>query len=162
MAHLIRTVNPRSNPRYVVILKHLQVGPSLRCTSLGCNSHGRPRTKKPEPSQKNIIVRPLGVETPLEGFFSQYPNFQSQPSNSPVVEFDRLCDTYDWERGDAERDAARKAFQYAMKMEFDDLYGSDEKDINNWHKLCYVLKIDPAPNTLWKCRSVSCWLSEPP
>ena len=42
-----------------------------------------------------------------------------------------------------------------MKKEFDDLYGSDEKDINNWHKLCYVLKIDPAPDTLWKCRAVS-------
>ncbi len=123
---------------------------------LGCNSFGRPRTKKPPPSQKNIIVRPLGVETPLEGFFSQYSNFQSQPSNSPVVEFDRLCKTYDWERNDPERKAAREDFQFAMKMEFNDLYGSDEKDIENWHKLCYVLRIDPAPDTLQKCRTVSC------
>jgi len=115
-----------------------------------------PRTKKPPPSQKNIIARPLGVETPLEGFFSQYSNFQSQPSNSPVVEFDRLCKTYDWERNDPERKAAREDFQFAMKMEFNDLYGSDEKDIENWHKLCYVLRIEPAPDTLQKCRTVSC------
>ncbi|KAH9066260.1 hypothetical protein EDB87DRAFT_1554056 [Lactarius vividus] len=120
---------------------------------VGCNSYGHPQTKKPPPSQKNIIIRPLGVETPLEGFFSQFSNFQSQPSNSPVIEFDRLCKTYQWERDDPERKAAREEFQYAMKMEFDDLYGSDEKDIENWHKLCYVLRIDPAPDTLQECRS---------
>ncbi|KAI9446049.1 hypothetical protein H4582DRAFT_524670 [Lactarius indigo] len=116
--------------------------------------YSKPEVKsEPPPSQKNIIVRPLGVETPLEGFFSQFSNFQSQPSNSPVVEFDRLCKTYQWERNDPERKAAREEFQYAMKLEFDDLYGSDEKDIENWHKLCYVLRIDPAPDTLQKCRT---------
>ncbi|KAI9453957.1 hypothetical protein BJY52DRAFT_1394853 [Lactarius psammicola] len=106
-----------------------------------------------EPEVK--VGQARGVETPLEGFFSQYSNFQSQPSNSPVVEFDRLCRTYDWERNDPERKAAREAFQFAMKMEFDDLYGSDENDIENWHKLCYVLRIDPAPDTLRQCRAVN-------
>jgi hypothetical protein len=146
----------------------------------GYNPHGRPRTKKPSPepvpSQKNIIVRPLGVETPLEAFFSQYPKFQPEPSNSPIVEFGRLCKSYQWGQEDPEEDvackaarkaarkaahkAAREAFQSAMKREFDDLYGSDENDINNWHKLCYVLRIDPAPETLQECRTVSCQFSE--
>jgi hypothetical protein len=108
-----------------------------------------------ESSQKNIIIRPLGVETPLEGFFSQYPNFQWQPSNSPVIEFDSLCKSEEWEKDDPEKKAARKAFHFAMKREFDDLYGSDENDIDNWHKLCYVLKIDPLPDTLRECRAVS-------
>ncbi|KAH9066259.1 hypothetical protein EDB87DRAFT_1589999, partial [Lactarius vividus] len=49
-----------------------------------------------------------------------------------------------------------------MKKEFDSLYGSNEKDIQNWHKLCYVLRVDPAPDTLQKCRSVSCRFSETP
>ncbi|KAH9066262.1 hypothetical protein EDB87DRAFT_1590010 [Lactarius vividus] len=40
-----------------------------------------------------------------------------------------------------------------MKKEFEKLYGSDEKDINNWLKLCFVLSIDPAPDTLQKCRA---------
>ncbi|KAF8470433.1 hypothetical protein DFH94DRAFT_771202 [Russula ochroleuca] len=39
-----------------------------------------------------------------------------------------------------------------MKQEFDALYGSDEHDINNWHKLCHILRIDPVPNTLKECR----------
>ncbi|KAH9173557.1 hypothetical protein EDB89DRAFT_1958493 [Lactarius sanguifluus] len=116
---------------------------------------GKPKVKpRPQPRRKkNIIIQPLGVETPLEGFFSQFSNFQSQPSNSPIVEFDRLCETYQWERNDPERKAAREEFQIAMRKEFDNLYGSDEKDIKNWHKLCYVLRIDPVPNTLWKCRA---------
>ncbi|KAH9173555.1 hypothetical protein EDB89DRAFT_704049 [Lactarius sanguifluus] len=114
---------------------------------------------RPQPS---IIVRPIGVKTPLEGFFSQYPNFQPEPSNSPVVEFDRLCKAYHWRRKDPKREAAREKFHSAMKKEFDDLYGSDEKDINNWLKLCFVLRIDPAPDTLRSCRTVSCPFSERP
>ncbi|KAI9453958.1 hypothetical protein BJY52DRAFT_1213893 [Lactarius psammicola] len=76
-------------------------------------------------------VKSWGVVTPLERFFSRYPKFRFQPSNSPVIEFGRLCETYDWERDDRKRRAAHKGFQSAMKKEFDDLYGSDEKDINN-------------------------------
>jgi hypothetical protein len=41
-----------------------------------------------------------------------------------------------------------------MRMKFDDLYGSDENDIQNWHKLCHDLKIDPPPATLQGCRDV--------
>ncbi|KAI9428380.1 hypothetical protein H4582DRAFT_752056 [Lactarius indigo] len=40
-----------------------------------------------------------------------------------------------------------------MKKEFDHRYGTDKRDINNWLKLCFVLGIDPAPDTLWKCRT---------
>ena len=47
-----------------------------------------------------------------------------------------------------------------MKREFDDFYGTDEKDIENWHKLCYVLRIEPAPDTLRECRDVSCRFSD--
>lgn len=107
------------------------------------------------------IVRPLGEATPLEGFFSQFPEFQSQPSNSPVAEFNRLCKEYDWGKSDPEKKAARYQFNVAIKEEFDDLYGSDEKDINNWHKLCRVLKIDPVPDTLRECHAVSCHLFGP-
>ncbi|KAH9066265.1 hypothetical protein EDB87DRAFT_1554509, partial [Lactarius vividus] len=90
---------------------------------------------------------------PLEGFFSQYPEFLFQPSSSPVAEFNRLCKTYCWKRDDPRREAAREEFHSAMKKEFDSLYGSDEKDIKNWQKLCFVLRIDPVPDTLWKCRA---------
>jgi hypothetical protein len=103
----------------------------------------------------------LGEATPLEGFFSQYPEFQSQPSNSPVVEFNWLCKENDWKKNDPEKKAARYQFNVAIKEEFDDLYGSDENDIDNWHKLCRVLGIDPVPDTLRECRAVSRHLFAP-
>jgi hypothetical protein len=116
------------------------------------NSYG---TKRPQPSQRNIPVQPLGAETPLERFFSKYPSFRFRPLNSPVVEFDRLCELHHWKKGDQKRKFARKAFHIAMKKEFDDLYGLDEHDIKNWRKLCHVLRINPAPHTLRECRAVS-------
>ncbi len=112
-----------------------------------------------QPDDNNLIVRPLGVETSLECFFSQYPEFQYRPSNSPVAEFNRLCKESRWRKGDPAKDAAWDMFNVAIKEDFDDLYGSDEKDIKNWHKLCRVLKVDPVPETLQGCRAVSCHLS---
>jgi hypothetical protein len=105
----------------------------------------------------NAVAQPvaLGVKTPLETFFSRYSKFQYRPGNSSVTEFNRLCKEYGWKKDDSEKDAARYEFSLAMGKEFDSLYGSDEKDINNWHKLCYILSIDPVPDTLYKCRAVS-------
>jgi len=110
---------------------------------------------QPQPTdKKKIVVQPLGIQTPLEGFFSQYSKFQPQPLNSPVDEFNRLCKEYRWKKGHPKREAARDGFNFAIKREFVDLYGSDENDINNWQKLCRVLKIDPVPDTLGGCRAV--------
>ena len=117
----------------------------------------------PQPKNKNVIIRPLGDSTPLEEFFSQYPKFQYLPLNSPVAEFKRLCEEHEWGKRDRKKkkDAARDEFDIAIKKEFGNLYGSDEKDIKNWHKLCHVLRIDPVPNTLEKCRAVGCHLFGP-
>jgi hypothetical protein len=90
----------------------------------------------------------------IERFFAQYSDFQYQPANSSVIEFNRLCKEYHWKKDDEERKAARHKFSLAMKQEFATLYGSDEKDINNWYKLCHVLRIDPVPKQLGQCRAV--------
>ena len=95
---------------------------------------------------------------PLKIFFSKYSKFHYQPRNSPTTEFNRLCEEYRWEKRSAERKDAREEFNIAIKMEFNSLYGSDENDINNWYKLCHVLRIDPVPNTLKKCHEVSALL----
>ena len=130
---------------------------------MGSNFYGNPQTNRPQPGHRNINTQPLGSETPLESFFSKYSGFQYEPSNSPKVEFDRLCDLYasEWEEEEWKRRAARRAFNAALKEEFDSLYGSDEHDIKNWHKLCHVLRINPVPDTLRECRAVSCRSSDP-
>jgi len=105
----------------------------------------------PQPKIKD--VRPLGEVAPLERFFVQYPKFQYDPSKSPVAEFNRLWKEYEKN--------ARDEFNAAIKKAFYDLYGTDEKDINNWHKLCRALRIDPIPDRLKECRAVSCHLFVP-
>ncbi|KAI0263439.1 hypothetical protein BC834DRAFT_827594 [Gloeopeniophorella convolvens] len=89
----------------------------------------------------------------LQQFFAQYPDFDYDPEESPPREFDRMCNAFEW-RGlhRPEKNAAREAFHTAMKDDFKTLYGSDEKDIRNWKKLCHVLRIEPAPETLSACR----------
>jgi hypothetical protein len=111
----------------------------------------------PQPVDKKVIIRPLGVSTPLETFFSQYTKFQYLPLNSPVGEFKRLCEEHTWgKRSEKKKKDAREKFNVAIKQEFGDLYGSNEKDVKNWHKLCHVLRIDPVPNKLQDCRDVGC------
>ncbi|KAF8491089.1 hypothetical protein F5888DRAFT_1807729 [Russula emetica] len=97
--------------------------------------------------------RPIKMNQPLKTFFSRYSKFQYQPRNSPIIEFKRLCEEYRWTQDSAEKKTARSDFNDAIKKEFDSLYGSDEKNINNWYKLCHVLRIDPVPNTLKECRA---------
>ena len=129
------------------------------------SSYRNPRTNRPQRANRNINTQPLGSETPLEGFFSRYPKFTYNLSNSPKVEFDRLYKLYEWEKGGrarkAARIAARDAFNIALKEEFDTIYGLDEHDIKNWRKLCHVLRINPVPDTLRECRSVSCRSFDP-
>ena len=118
----------------------------------------------PQPTKKTsdkIPVRPkdtkkdeVTVTRPLERFFSQYSKFQYQPTKSSVTEFNRLCKEYGWKKEEKTREDVRSKFNFAIKNEFGFLYGSVEKDIANWHKLCHVLRIDPAPNTLEECRKV--------
>ena len=167
MAYLTRTTNQWSNLRSVSSFKF--TGFTLRCLLrrtfllLDRNFHEKPRTNKPQPGQENIGSQPLRAKTPLEGFFSRYPNFESRPSNPPTVEFDRLCELYYWGKGDREWKAARKVFNIALRKEFDYLYGIDEHDLKKWHNLCRVLSIDPVPDTpsLREFHAVSCRSSDP-
>jgi hypothetical protein len=105
--------------------------------------------------------RPIKKNQPLKRFFSRYSKFQYQPRNSPIDEFNRLCKEYGWKQDTAEKKDARDEFNVAIIEEFNSLYGSDEKDINNWYKLCHVLRIDPVPNTHKECRAVSAPLRGP-
>ena len=125
----------------------------------------RPINKTPRPpptdkqADKNVGAQPVGdvgVKSlkKIKRFFSQYSKFQYQPGNSFVIEFNRLCKEYHWKKDDKEKLAARRKFDFAMKQEFNNLYGSDDNDINNWYKLCHVLRIDPVPKTLRTCRAV--------
>lgn len=66
-----------------------------------------------------------------------------------------MCDFFAWERGDEERKEAHRAFKDAMVIRFNGLYGTDITKIENWHKLCVAVYIEPLPTTIEKCKEVS-------
>lgn len=69
-------------------------------------------------------------------------------------EFYRMCDFFAWGQNDHERNKARQAFKDAMVIRFNGLYGTDIRDIENWHKLCVAVHIEPLPTTVRNCKEV--------
>ena len=88
-------------------------------------------------------------------FFAQYPNFNYDFSKSVMAEFYRMCDEYDWDRDDPEREEAREGIKDAMTRQFNIIYGTDENSLPAWQNLCSVLNLPNIPNKLGACRDVS-------
>lgn len=63
-----------------------------------------------------------------------------------------MSDLFDWDRDD--EDDAKRDFKAAMVKQFNDIYGTDPDNLENWQKLCHVLNIEPAPTSLEACREV--------
>ena len=64
-----------------------------------------------------------------------------------------MCDYFEWDHGDQEREEAYKAFKDALVLEFNDLYGRDVDDIESWRGLCVALEW-PVPKTLSAAKEV--------
>lgn len=90
----------------------------------------------------------------IADFFAQYPDFAYDDERGVAEEFYRMCDFFAWDRDDAERHEARQAFRDAMVIQFNSLYGTDISDIENWHKLCIAVCIEPLPTTIAECKEV--------
>jgi hypothetical protein len=74
-------------------------------------------------------------------------------------EFYRMCDFFAWDKDDEQCKEARRAFKDAMVIQFNSLYGTDVANIENWHKLCVALYIEPLPDTVHHCKEVRSWQS---
>jgi hypothetical protein len=66
-----------------------------------------------------------------------------------------MCDDFDWDSEDYDMREARRNFKSAMVQQFNDLYGTDQNDLESWKNLCCVLNIDPVPDGMKECREVS-------
>jgi hypothetical protein len=93
----------------------------------------------------------------LSAFFSKYPDFAYDRERGVAEEFYRMCDFFDWDKEDPERKHARRTFKDALVIQFNSLYGIDVADIDNWHKLCVALYIEPLPDTTHYCKEVRSW-----
>ncbi|KAF9479097.1 hypothetical protein BDN70DRAFT_787389, partial [Pholiota conissans] len=85
-------------------------------------------------------------------FFSMYPSFSYNPSNSAMEEFYRLCNTHHWRREAPEREAARRAFNKALVLQFNHNFGTDVEDLHSWQVLAGLIGMDPIPDKLGECR----------
>ena len=48
-----------------------------------------------------------------------------------------------------------RKFKSAMVQQFNDLYGTDEEDLNSWQNLCHILNIELVPEGLKECHKVN-------
>jgi hypothetical protein len=90
----------------------------------------------------------------IDDFFEEYPDFDYNATAEIWMEFNRMCDDFDWDSDDYEMREARRKFKAAMVQEFNALYGTDMDDLSSWQKLCHVLNIQPVPDQLKECRQV--------
>jgi hypothetical protein len=93
----------------------------------------------------------------ISAFFSQYSEFAYDEKRGVAEEFYRMCNFFAWDHDDEERKEARQAFKDALVIRFNSLYGTDTSHIENWHKLCIAVSIDPLPTTIEACKEVSIW-----
>lgn len=106
------------------------------------------------PPRKKAKKQHTNTSSQFTTFFDDYPEFDYDPENSSIREFYRLCDSKGWERKDPERKKVFQVFKDALVKEFNGIYGTDENDIDSWHKICTVLDIHPLPDTLKEARDV--------
>ena len=88
----------------------------------------------------------------LAVFFAQYTDFEYNPAKPATDEFYRLCDFNGWDKD--EKQFAKKDFQDALTIQFNNIYGTNENDLTNWQTLCAQLGMDPVPESLKACRQV--------
>ncbi|CAL1699418.1 unnamed protein product [Somion occarium] len=114
------------------------------------NTAVRPsRVGKSDAGKPSVLAR-----YPLDKFFSQFPTFRYRPDAPVNDEFNRLRIHEGWKPRSRMSTAMYTKFREALVDEFNDRYGKDENRIESWQLLCTMLRIDPIPTTLWKCREV--------
>jgi len=85
-------------------------------------------------------------------FFSSYPDFQLNQDATPTKQFMKLKKVKRWNDGDTAYIEASENFANALAADFDAKYGTDVDNIENWHVLCRILRIDPVPEDISACR----------
>lgn len=85
-------------------------------------------------------------------FFNKWPEFDYQGEAELTREFWRLCREKQWSQ--EERDEAKNDLRDAMAERFNEIYGTDEKELEAWKKLCRDVHVDPIPNTVAECQKV--------
>lgn len=85
-------------------------------------------------------------------FFNKWPEFDYNREAEVITEFKRLCREKQWSK--EERQDVKDDLRNAMVHRFNEIYGTNDKDLEAWKKLCKDVHVDPIPNTLAECEKV--------
>lgn len=94
------------------------------------------------------------LRTHLESFFAKYQGFKYDPTKPYMDEFYRMTTQFGWNSKSAEFQQARQGLNEASVLQFNEIFGKDEKDLAAWRNLCSVLEIANIPKSLDGCKSV--------
>lgn len=86
---------------------------------------------------------------PSENFFSQYPEFNQDPTASLVGEFQRLSLQRGWKAGGKKY---RQSRQKCFTQEFEHHYGHASDKLAGWQALCADVYISPTPSSIAQCK----------
>jgi hypothetical protein len=92
----------------------------------------------------------------LDGFFSEYPGFQRDRTESVSTQLNKLRRNECWwgERSGLWDHALRK-YRDVLVLQFNAVYGCDENNLENWHRLFSRIPGAGSPGTIDECKSVS-------
>lgn len=93
--------------------------------------------------------------TPLDSFFAGYVGFDYDPKHPPSWEMTRLQRGYGWDHDDHDAMEAWSGYLEALMHESEAGYGTDNNDLNVWHRLCCGLRVHQLPETCAGCQQVS-------
>jgi hypothetical protein len=93
------------------------------------------------------------VNTPLDTFFSSFPNFMYDPLQHPSASWSVLQRSYGWGRESAEGKAAKRRYEEALRAEVKVFFGK-EADMTSWHTLCRAIGVESVPGTVSACEQV--------
>ena len=90
----------------------------------------------------------------LDAFFGEFSAFNYRRNAPCTQEFYRMCDFFDWDREDPDRQDAHDGFKTALVKQFNSLYGTEVDDIKSWRGLCLALDILPLPEDVTDAKEV--------
>lgn len=118
-----------------------------------------PRAKRSKGRKKVDIDVKERVLEHLDAFFSEYPQFRRDPTESVATQLNQLRRQESWwGHRHSLWDNALSKYQEALVLQFNASYGTDENDLATWHRLLARLPVEHMPKTVHECKLVCIYL----
>ena len=69
-----------------------------------------------------------------------------------MAQFYRLAQREGWSKDEFREQ--KEAIQTALVLQFNEIYGESENELQNWQQLCEAMDIEPMPKSVKQCKKV--------